>query len=88
MCLAKEPPDKNHPLINRDNVIMTPHMGGWTWDSRNDLQTKGAEEVVRVLKGERPKNVVNPEVCLQRNRRRESHDEMHGLRRVQRTIGA
>jgi D-3-phosphoglycerate dehydrogenase len=60
--LTKEPPDKNHPLIHRDNVIITPHMGGWTWDSREDLQTKGAEEAVRALKGERPKNVVNPEV--------------------------
>jgi D-3-phosphoglycerate dehydrogenase len=60
--LAKEPPDKNHPLINRENVILTPHMASWTWDSRNDLQTKGAEEVVRALKGEKPKNLVNPEV--------------------------
>jgi len=60
--LAKEPPDGNHPLLNRENVILTPHMASWTWDSRNDLQTKGAEEVVRALKGERPKNLVNPEV--------------------------
>ena len=60
--LTKEPPEKYHPLIIRENVIITPHMGSWTWDSRNDLQTKGAEEVVRVLKGERPKTVVNPEV--------------------------
>ena len=60
--LTKEPPDKNHPLINRENVILTPHMASWTWDSRNDLQTKSAEEVVRVLKGERPKNLVNPDV--------------------------
>jgi len=60
--LAKEPPDKNHPLLNRDNVIVTPHMGSWTWDSRDDLQSKGAEEVVRVLKEGRPKNLVNPEV--------------------------
>ena len=60
--LAKEPPDGNHPLLNRENVILTPHMASWTWDSRNDLQTKGAEEVVRALKGEKPKNLVNPEV--------------------------
>ena len=60
--LAKEPPDRNHPLLNRENVILTPHMASWTWDSRNDLQTKGAEEVVRALKGEKPKNLVNPEV--------------------------
>ena len=60
--LAKEPPDENHPLIHRENVIVTPHMASWTWDSRDDLQVKGAEEIVRVLKGEKPKNVVNPEV--------------------------
>jgi D-3-phosphoglycerate dehydrogenase len=60
--LTKEPPDKNHPLVNRDNVIITPHMGSWTWDSRDDLQIKSAEEAVRVLKGERPRNLVNPEV--------------------------
>jgi phosphoglycerate dehydrogenase-like enzyme len=40
---------------------MMPHMASWTWDSWNDLQTKSAEEVVRALKGEMPKNVVNPE---------------------------
>jgi D-3-phosphoglycerate dehydrogenase len=60
--LAKEPPEKDNPLLNRDNVIVTPHMASWTWDSRDELQTKGAEEVVRVLKGERPKNLVNPQV--------------------------
>lgn len=60
--LAKEPPDKNHPFINLENVIITPHMASWTWDSRDDLQVKGSEEVIRVLKGERPKNLVNPKV--------------------------
>lgn len=64
--LAKEPPDRHHPLLNRENVIITPHMASWTWDSREDLQIKGAEEVVRVLKGERPKNPVNPEVHLKK----------------------
>lgn len=60
--LVKEPPDKSHPLLHRDNVIITPHMAGWTFESRDDLQVKSAEEVVRVLKGERPNNLVNPEV--------------------------
>lgn len=60
--LAKEPPDKNHPLLNRENVIITPHMASWTWDSREELQIKGAEEVIRVLKGDKPRNPVNSEV--------------------------
>ncbi len=60
--LAKEPPDRDHPLLNHENVIITPHMASWTWDSREELQIKGAEEVVRVLKGGKPKNPVNPDV--------------------------
>jgi len=60
--LAKEPPEKTNPLLGRENVIVTPHMGSWTLDSRDDLQTKGAEEVVRALSGKTPLNVVNREV--------------------------
>ncbi len=57
--MAKEPPDKSHPLLGRENVIITPHMGCWTLDARDDLQRKGAEEVVRAVKGQTPINVVN-----------------------------
>lgn len=62
--LTKEPPEKSYidQLAARENLIITPHMGSWTWDAREDLQTKGAEEVVRALIGEAPKHVVNPEV--------------------------
>ena len=58
--LAREPPEKNHPLLNRENVIITPHMGSWTASSRDSLQIKTAEEIVRALSGQRPVNVVNP----------------------------
>lgn len=64
--LAKEPPQRDHPLIHRDNVIITPHMGGWTWDSREDLQAQSAEEVVRSLQGGEPRHMVNPEVLSSR----------------------
>jgi len=60
--LAKEPPEKNHPLLNRENVIVTPHMGSWTASSRDSLLIKTAEEIVRALSGQRPINVVNPAV--------------------------
>ena len=54
--LTKEPPEKSYidQLAARENLIITPHMGSWTWDAREDLQTKGAEEVVRALIGEAP----------------------------------
>lgn len=60
--LAKEPPQKDHPLRNRENVVITPHMGSWTLSSRDYLQVKTAEEVIRALSGERPKNLLNPQV--------------------------
>lgn len=58
--MPKEPPSGS-PLFGRPNVIITPHTSFYSEESLVDLQTKAAEEVVRVLKGEAPKNPVNPE---------------------------
>jgi D-3-phosphoglycerate dehydrogenase len=41
---------------------LTPHTGFYSVESLVDLQTKAAQEVARVLRGERPRNPVNPEV--------------------------
>src|SRR5579871_2051385 len=51
--LSKEPP-ANSLLSHRKNVILTPHMSFYSVESLVDLQTKAAEEVVRVLRGEMP----------------------------------
>ncbi len=59
--VEKEPPSSS-PLLGRDNVILTPHTGFYSEESLLELQTKAAEEVVRVLSGEAPRNPVNPEV--------------------------
>ncbi len=58
--MSKEPPTGS-PLLGRPNVILTPHTSFYSEESLNDLETKAAEEVVRVLKGEAPRNPVNPE---------------------------
>ncbi len=60
--LEQEPPAANSPLLGRADVILTPHTGFYSLESLADLQTKAAQEVVRVLQGERPRNPVNPEV--------------------------
>lgn len=60
--MDEEPPGKGNPLLNRDNVIITPHMGWMSDKAPDSMQQKGAEEAARVLKGEKPMNVVNPEV--------------------------
>jgi D-3-phosphoglycerate dehydrogenase len=58
--MENEPPTCS-PLLGRDNVIITPHMSFYSEESLMDLQTKAAEEVVRVLSGQAPRNPVNPE---------------------------
>jgi D-3-phosphoglycerate dehydrogenase / 2-oxoglutarate reductase len=63
--LSQEPPSAS-PLFGRDNVILTPHMSFYSVESLVELQTKAAEEVVRVLSGEAPRNPVNPEALKSR----------------------
>jgi D-3-phosphoglycerate dehydrogenase len=58
--LEQEPPTSS-PLFGRDNVILTPHTSFYSVEALEELQTKAAEEVVRVLSGEAPRNPVNPE---------------------------
>jgi D-3-phosphoglycerate dehydrogenase len=63
--LSQEPPTAS-PLFGRDNVILTPHMSFYSVESLVELQTKAAEEVVRVLTGQAPRNPVNPEALKSR----------------------
>jgi D-3-phosphoglycerate dehydrogenase len=58
--LSQEPPSRS-PLFGRENVILTPHMSFYSAESLIDLQTRAAEEVVRVLTGQAPRDPVNPE---------------------------
>jgi D-3-phosphoglycerate dehydrogenase / 2-oxoglutarate reductase len=52
--LTAEPPPKDSPLLGRDNVILSPHTAFYSVDALNELQTKCASDVARVLSGEKP----------------------------------
>ena len=56
--LETEPPRKDHPLLELDNVLWSPHIGGSTGEATDRGERGAAEEVVRVLQGERPENPV------------------------------
>jgi D-3-phosphoglycerate dehydrogenase / 2-oxoglutarate reductase len=56
--MTQEPPGSS-PLFGRDNVIITPHTSFYSEESLVELQTKAAEEVVRILTGEAARNPVN-----------------------------
>jgi D-3-phosphoglycerate dehydrogenase / 2-oxoglutarate reductase len=59
--VMEKEPTTSSPLFGRDDVIVTPHSSFYSEESLVDLQTKAAEEVVRVLTGQAPRNPVNPE---------------------------
>jgi D-3-phosphoglycerate dehydrogenase len=50
-----------HPLFALNNVILTPHLAGSTHESRARARVRAADETLRMLAGERPVNLVNPE---------------------------
>jgi D-3-phosphoglycerate dehydrogenase / 2-oxoglutarate reductase len=52
--VAVEPLPKDSRLIGRDNVILTPHTAFYSVEALNELQTKCAADVARVLSGEKP----------------------------------
>jgi D-3-phosphoglycerate dehydrogenase / 2-oxoglutarate reductase len=52
--VAVEPLPKDSKLIGRDNVILTPHTAFYSVEALNELQTKCAADVARVLSGEKP----------------------------------
>jgi D-3-phosphoglycerate dehydrogenase len=49
-----EPLAGNSALIGRDNVILTPHTAFYSVEALDELQTKAATDVARVLSGEAP----------------------------------
>jgi D-3-phosphoglycerate dehydrogenase / 2-oxoglutarate reductase len=52
--VAVEPLATDSGLIGRDNVILTPHTAFYSVEALNELQTKCAGDVARVLSGEKP----------------------------------
>ncbi len=65
---SPEPPSADNPLLTMDNVIITPHIASHTHDGVRAMGVGVAEEVVSVLRGERPRWLANPEVWESRRR--------------------
>jgi D-3-phosphoglycerate dehydrogenase len=54
--------EPGHALFSLDNVILTPHLAAVTRESRARASVAAADEMLRMLRGERPRNLVNPAV--------------------------
>ena len=54
--------DPAHPIAKLPNVVLTPHIGGATYDTEANHTALLADDMIRLLHGERPQHIVNPEV--------------------------
>jgi D-3-phosphoglycerate dehydrogenase len=60
--LSKEPPQPDNPLLKLDNVIITPHIAGYTPEALGKKDLMLAEDLVHFFKGKKPRHVANPDI--------------------------
>jgi D-3-phosphoglycerate dehydrogenase len=56
-----EPPPANHPLLQFDNVIASPHIAGVTHEAMHEMARAAAAQWIEILDGKLPPRLVNPE---------------------------
>jgi len=57
-----EPADISHPIFKHPNFLTAPHVASLTKNAIDTIHLWMANDIKAVLDGERPKNLVNPEV--------------------------
>ncbi|MCB0144328.1 MAG: phosphoglycerate dehydrogenase, partial [Caldilineaceae bacterium] len=57
--LAVEPPAADSPLLSEPRILITPHSAWYSEEAKIEMRRRAAEEVVRVLRGERPRAPAN-----------------------------
>ena len=58
----KEPPPLDHPLLQMDNVLVSPHTAGVTREGRENMGRFAAEQMIAALDGKPVERVLNPDV--------------------------
>jgi len=61
-----EPPEYENPLLHLPNVVVTPHMAGWSDEAIYREQREAALEIKLVLEGQSPRYPINPEALENR----------------------
>lgn len=57
-----EPLQHESPLTKLSNIVLAPHIGSASTSTRSIMAIMCAENLISVLSGEQPPNIVNPEV--------------------------
>jgi D-3-phosphoglycerate dehydrogenase len=64
--LETEPPSGDEPLLGMKNAVITPHIAWYSEESHVRNMELGMDELVRILKGNRPHAIVNPHIFSRR----------------------
>lgn len=56
-----EPP-KDSPLLELENVVLTPHTAAFTTEAMNNMNVGVVDQLIDYLGGKRPKHLINPDV--------------------------
>jgi lactate dehydrogenase-like 2-hydroxyacid dehydrogenase len=59
--LQSEPPSEDNPLLTLDNVVITPHIGSATVETRQGMAELAVRNLLAVCSGTPPEAIVNPE---------------------------
>lgn len=59
---SPEPLPAGHPLLSRDDVVITPHVASATADGKARIFRIAFQQAMSVVEGRRPEHLVNPEV--------------------------
>ena len=65
----EEPSSTDNPLFNLENVVVSSHVAGVTGEATRRAAMQVAGEMLRVLRGEKPDVLVNPDVWPRLGRR-------------------
>lgn len=60
--LETEPPAANNPLLSKENALVSPHVAWYSEEAFEADMIDGMDELERVLRGQRPRFIVNPEI--------------------------
>ena len=58
----EEPLPQSSPLLGMNNVVLLPHIGSGSKETRTSMAVMAAENIASALKGMRPPNLVNRDV--------------------------
>jgi D-3-phosphoglycerate dehydrogenase len=61
---TSEPPPRDHPLLQLDNVVVTPHLGASTVEAQVNVAFDVADQIVAVLAGGAARYAVNAPTIL------------------------